>query len=220
MKKKKKKSGKGSSNNGNGKGWTMIDSIGGPPLEEDGLSLLKLRQGEEVLIFTCTKRLYDFNLHYVDYPDLRNYGPYVHCNTSDGACVLCQIGKPVVNKYVTPVVPIETGGVKVLPISHSLEPFALLPQMVNIFKGGGSRHFVSIRRDDRFKFSVSRQELEDSMKVQIVNIIKDFMAMLKEGRVDIDSVYPRLSNKVLAEVPEINRILTAKGISYEPEEDY
>ena len=37
--------------------------------------------------------------------------------------------------------------------------------------------------------------------------------MINKGEVDIGSAYPHVSNRTLAEVPEIKRILTAKGIT-------
>jgi hypothetical protein len=137
----------------------------------------------------------------------------VHCNTSEGSCILCQAGIPATKKYLTPVFSIESGDIKILPISPSLEPFALLPQWVNIFKNKGSRHLLSIVREGNFKYFVSLLEFEEGMKVQILPVIKEFMAMVKEGEVDIGSAYPSISNKTLAGVPEIMRILTAKGIT-------
>jgi len=120
-KKKKKKR-----ERGNG-GWTTYDVVVGPPQKEDGIKLVKIRQIEEILIITCTKKVHPFSLHYIDYPDLKSYGPYVLCNAPEGACILCQAGKPITKKLITPVFPIEAGCIQFLPISTSLEPLALLP---------------------------------------------------------------------------------------------
>jgi hypothetical protein len=212
MKKKKKKNKNGKSGKDNG--WTTIDAVGGGPLAmEVGINLLKIREGEENMLVLFTKKMYPFSLHFQTYPDLRSYGPYVHCNGPEGSCILCRAGKPMVKKFITPLFSIEAGGIKLLPISPSLEPFALLPQLVNIFKNGGNRHLVLLRRDDRFKFSLSPMELEELMEVQITPVIKEFKALLKKGLIDIESAYPHVSNRVLAEVPEIQRILKAKGIT-------
>jgi hypothetical protein len=75
-------------------------------------------------------------------------------------------------------------------------------------------------RDGKFKYFVSLLEFDEGMKVQIVPVIKEFMALLKEGEVDIGSAYPHVNNRTLADVPEIKRILTAKGIAHGIEEDY
>ena len=72
---------------------------------------------------------------------------------------------------------------------------------------------MSIVRDESFKYLVSPLEFETGMKDQIEPIIKDFKRLINKGEVDIGSVYPHVSNKTLAEVPEIKRILAAKGIS-------
>ena len=95
----KKKKIKSKSGNDGKTNWTDIDVLVGPPAKEDGPKRLGIRQGQETLIVTCTKRLYDYSLHYVDYSDLKSYGPYVHCNAPEGSCLLCQVGKPVVKRY-------------------------------------------------------------------------------------------------------------------------
>jgi hypothetical protein len=125
----------------------------------------------------------------------------------------------VVKKLITPVYSIESGDIRFLPVSPSLEPYALLPQLANIFKSGGSRHLVSIRRISNFKYLVSRLELAEGMMNQIMPIIKEFRSMLKDGLVDIGSAYPRIDNDALAKVSEIARILAVKGITLQGEEE-
>jgi hypothetical protein len=212
MAKKKKNGG-----NSKGGGWILVDAIGGPPPKDEGLRSFGIKQGKEALIVTCTKRLYDYSLHYVDYSDLKSYGPYVHCIDPGGSCLLCQVGIPVAKKYLTPVFSVESGDVKILTISQSREPFALLPQWVNVFSNKGSKHLLSIVRDGKFKYYVSLLEFEKVMKVQILPVIKDLWPCSKMGDIDIGSSFPRVSNSTLAEVPEI-KSMAVKGITLEADE--
>lgn len=160
---------------------------------------------DEAAVILFTSEIEEAVLHYCSEPDLSSY---VFCNGAD--CVLCQIGRKQERRYLLPVFQPTSGQIGILPVSPSLRPHALLPQLLHVLKAEGPQ-VVFVRRENMSTFIVSSHALPgdvDSGEIQI----KRFVSMLENGDIDLTSVYPRIDNEHLRSIPELACILKLKGI--------
>jgi len=168
------------------------------------LELIKIGSDEVALIlFTFDGE--QINLHYGDEPEIAGY---VHCNGSD--CVFCRVGKKASDKILLPGYLPASRQIGVLPVSTSLQPNALLPQLGAI-EEADKEVGLFISKEGRFRFVVSTFELkEDTDRGE--EIIARFKKDYEEGKIDLGGVYQRLSNEQLQQVPGIERLLKLKGL--------
>ena len=170
---------------------------------ESQLEVVRLGQDETAIIpFTADSEAVD--LHYCSETEINSY---VICNGPD--CVLCRIGRKRDQRLLLPVYLPAAGCVGILPVSRSLRPFALLPQISNVLKAGKPMAMFVTREGG--KYTVSTAELQkdvDGGEAAIRHFIDDYEA----GNHDLSAVYPHIDNKQLASVEEISRMMTLKGV--------
>ena len=143
--------------------------------------------------------------HYCSEPEVPNT---VLCNGPD--CLLCRIGKKRDERILLPVyLPIDER-VAVLPVSPSLRPHALLPQLAPaLTKKKPTVVFVSRRAD--WTYSVTVLDLPDDMDAG-EELIQKFLADYEAEKVDLTSVYQRFEPDQLGMVPSIAQMAKLKGI--------
>jgi len=144
------------------------------------------------------------DLHYCSETEISSY---VVCNGQD--CVLCRIGRKQDKRLLLPVYLPASGCVGILPVSPSLRPFALLPQILNVLKVG--KPMVMFVTRDGAKYKVSTNELQkdvDCGEAAIKRFLDDYGA----GLHDLSAVYPKINNEQLANVEKIDRMMALKGV--------
>jgi hypothetical protein len=180
----------------------ILDNI--PPVECAALELVRITESQIAVIpFTLEAETVD--LHYCAAPEIRGY---VHCNGVD--CVCCQIGVKKDRRLLFPVYLSAAGGIGVLSVSPSLRPFALLPQLTNVLRAAQPM-VMFISRTENYKYRVSTHALGPDMDAG-EGVIEKFKEADEAHQIDLASVYQRLANEHLAEVPEFARMLALKGI--------
>jgi len=159
---------------------------------------------DETAIITFTADSEAVDLHYCPETELNGY---VICNGPD--CVLCRTGRKRDQKLLLPVYLPAAGCIGILPVSRSLRPFALLPQIFNVLKA--EKPLVMFVTRDGAKFSVSTAELQTDVDGGEATI-KRFLDEYTAGNHALAAVYPRIDNEQLAAVEEIARMLALKGV--------
>ena len=170
---------------------------------ESLLEVVRLGSDETAIIpFTADSEAVD--LHYCSETEINSY---VICNGPD--CALCRIGRKRDQRLLLPVYLPAAGRVGILPVSRSLRPFALLPQISNVLKA--DKPMVMFVTRDGAKYIVSTAELQkdvDGGEATIRRFLDDYEA----GLYDLTSVYPRIDNEQLAAVEEIGRMMALKRV--------
>lgn len=170
---------------------------------ESLLEVVRLGSDETAIIpFTADSEAVD--LHYCSETEIDGY---VICNGP--GCVLCRIGRKRDQKLLLPVY-LPTGGcVGILPVSRSLRPYALLPQISNVLKAG--KPMVMFVTREGAKYTVSTADLQKEMDGGEV-AIKRFRDDYEAGFHNLTSVYLRIDNEDLANVEEIAKMMSLKGV--------
>jgi hypothetical protein len=173
---------------------------------ESAESLLEVVRigNDETAIIPFTADSEPIDLHYCSETEINGY---VICNGPD--CVLCRIGRKRDQRLLLPVYLPSAGCIGILPVSRSLRPFALLPQISNVLKSG--KPMVMFVNREGAKFTVSTADLQKDADGGEA-AIKRFMDDYEAGRHNLTSVYPRIDNEQLATVEEIRRMMSLKGI--------
>jgi hypothetical protein len=176
--------------------------------QTDYLSHLEfIRLGaDELPVIPFTTDVSSTKIHYCNEDEIRGY---VQCNEPD--CILCLIGRKQDERFLLPVYLPTQGTVGVLPISPSLQPFALLPQMLEVLQKE-EQQVIFIRREGMTKFHVTTSPLTEGADTGETHI-KAFLEKMESVTVDLTAVFNRLSNKQLAAVPSIAENLRLKGIN-------
>ena len=94
--------------------------------------------------------------------------------------------------------------VGVLPVSPSLRPLALLPQIASVLKSRRPMVLFVARQGSQFR--VSSCELKENMDSGS-EAIRRFKEEYEAGNVDLTSVFSRIPNEQLKLVTEIAQIL-------------
>ena len=167
------------------------------------LELVQLRGDETPIIpFTLEGEL--VKLHYCPETEI---GGYIHCNGDD--CVLCQVGRKPTEKVLIPVYLPVSQSIGILPVSTSLKPGALLPQLATI-QGAERRMGVFLSKEGLYRFVVSTFDLTEEIDTG-EEVISRFFDKVNADEIDLPSVYPRLENEQLSAISEIARLLRLKG---------
>ncbi len=170
---------------------------------ESLLEVIRLGSDETAIIpFTSDSEAVD--LHYCSETEINSY---VICNGPD--CVLCRIGRKRDQRLLLPVYLPAAGCVGILPVSRSLRPFALLPQISNVLKA--EKPMVMFLSREGAKYSISTVELQEDVDGGEA-VIKRFLADCEAGLHDLTAVYPKIDNEQLASVEEIGKMMTLKGV--------
>ena len=172
---------------------------GSPALERVRLD------ASEIAIIPFTAEAAQVDIHYCKEPDINDY---VICNGVD--CCLCKIGREKTVRQLLPVYVPAALAVGVLPVSTSLRPRALWPQLAQVLKDG-SRRAVFISRVQGDSYTVTSTPLQGDV-ADGAEVIKSFLEDHQKGTIQLDSVYPKVANEDLARLPEIAAMLQLKGI--------
>jgi hypothetical protein len=175
-----------------------------PGAIQASIELVRLDRNETPLV-PFTSEGVDAHLHYCQEPEI---GGYVHCNGGD--CVLCRVGKKTDQRLLIPVYLPASTSVGVLPVSPSLRPHALLPQLASVVKA--DKPMVMFISREGSRFIVSSRELKDNNDNGEAAIQK-FKEDHEVGWGDLVAVYSRIENDQLAAIPEIARLLALKGLT-------
>jgi len=180
----------------------LLDVVAGEAAESV-LEVVRLGSDESAVIpFTADSEAVD--LHYCPESEISGY---VVCNGPD--CVLCRIGRKLEQRLLLPVYLPAAGYVGILPVSRSLRPFALLPQISNVLKAG--KPMVMFVTREGAKYTVSTAELRKDVDGG-EEAIKHFLDDSEAGLHRLADVYPRIDNEQLASVEEIARMMALKGV--------
>ncbi|MCK9502452.1 MAG: hypothetical protein M0Q52_11560 [Lascolabacillus sp.] len=180
----------------------LLDVVAGEAAESV-LEVVRLGSDESAVIpFTADSEAVD--LHYCPESEISGY---VVCNGPD--CVLCRIGRKREQRLLLPVYLPAAGSVGILPVSRSLRPFALLPQISNVLKAG--KPMVMFVTREGAKYTVSTAELRKDVDGG-EEAIKHFLDDSEAGLHRLADVYPRIDNEQLASVEEIARMMALKGV--------
>jgi hypothetical protein len=178
----------------------QFDEMSGPVLPSLGLVRLGL---DETAIIPFTADGKKVSVHYCREVEIQGY---VLCG-GDG-CVLCCAGRKRDERLLVPVYLPALDAVAVLPVSPSLRPHALMPQLVNVLRAGKPMIMFIKRNGDRYTVATSELEQDaDGRETVIQAFVDDYTAK----RIDLSTVYMRIDNEQLAQVPDIARMLALKG---------
>jgi hypothetical protein len=164
---------------------------------------------DELPVIPFTTEVVSTKVHYCNEDEIHDY---VRCNEPD--CVLCSIGRKQDERLLLPVYQPTLKAIGVLPITPSMKPFALLPQLLEVLQRQ-ERQVLFISRQGMTKFTVTTSALLEGMD-DGASQIKKFKEKIESESVDLVSAFNRLSNKQLATVPGIAETLRLKG--FDPDE--
>lgn len=170
--------------------------------EQPTLELVRLGENETAFVpFTSDSE--EIHLHFCSESDINSY---IKCNGDD--CVLCRIGRKKERRLLLPVYLPAVSSVGVIPVSPSLRPYALLPQIANVLKAEKPMVMFVIR--ENAKFLVSTIELKDDVDGGEVEI-KKFLEEHVKGNYSFSFLYPQIDNEQLVSIQEISRMLQLKS---------
>ena len=170
---------------------------------ESPLEVIRLGYDETAFIpFTVEGQ--EVAVHYCSESEISSY---VVCNGPD--CVLCRIGRKRDQRLLLPVYQPAASCVGILPVSRSLRPFALLPQISNVLRAG--KPMVMFVTREGAKYNVSTNDLNEDVDGG-EEVIKSFLEDYADGVLNLTSVYPTIDNEQLSNVEEIGRMMKLKGI--------
>lgn len=170
--------------------------------------ILKL-SNDEVALIPFTAEAESVPLHYVDSPSINSY---VRCNGSD--CDLCRCGKTVATKYLLPIYSPVHRAVVLLPMSDSMKPGSLAPQVTREVSDRlqqGEKRVLFIRKSDNFSFVVRSTVLPATVD-DGAGQVKAFTEMLQHGEFELASVYAAYTNEQLRQMVEIRDLLRLRGL--------
>ena len=173
---------------------------------ESPLEVVRLGN-DETAILPFTAESVEVDIHYCPETEINSY---LVCNGPD--CILCRIGRRRDQRLLLPVYLLVAGCVGILPVSRSLRPFALLPQISHVLKA--EKPMVMFVTREMAKYNVSTTELQKDVDGGEA-IIKRFIEDNNAGLHDLTSVYPKIDNEQLACVEEIGRMMALKGIRWD-----
>jgi hypothetical protein len=170
---------------------------------ESHLEVIKLGVDETAILpFTASGESVD--IHYCHETEINSY---VVCNGPD--CLLCRIGRRKDPRILLPVYLPAAGCIAILSVSSAKRPFGLLPQVLDVLKAG--KPMVMFVTRNGAKYTVSTVDLQkdlDGGEAEIKRFNDDYEA----GLHDLTAVYPKIDNEYLANVSEISRMMSLKGI--------
>lgn len=174
------------------------------PEEQSTLELVRVGQ-DEIAFLPFTAEGKSMEVHYCEETEIRSYVP---CN--EEPCCLCQIGRKKETRILLPVYVPALAKVGILPISRSLRPSSLLPQLTDILKAQSP--LVVFARREHTRFLVSTTSLREDMDGG-EEAIAAFKAQYEAGELQLATVFPVIANEHLAQIPGIARMLALKGIT-------
>jgi hypothetical protein len=180
------------------------------PPADSPLAIKEIRlDGNLRCLIPFTAMLGEVTLHYVEYTSVRGY---LHCNGDN--CVLCRIGRQREVRHLLPVYDPIAQAVGVLPVSTSIRPGALQPQLFSALKrlDNNERILLGLRKPDRTLYEVQIQRLADDVD-DGARIIQQYLESDERGEVALGTIYQRLDNDLLAQIPEVDAMLRMRGVT-------
>ena len=184
-----------------------INLVGALDADGTATGLERVRIGtDETAVVPFTAEAETVVLHYCAEPDVNDY---VHC-TGPG-CPLCRCGREQVRRHLLPVYDPMARAVRVLPVSTSLRPGALWPQLAATLRAAEPQVvFVTRIQGDRHRVAVVPLAADvDAGEAEVA----EFKDQYEAGRVALESVYPRIAAHDLAALPEVAAMLRLKGVA-------
>jgi hypothetical protein len=183
--------------------WTAETGSAGPA----NVAAVRV-DGNEKLLILFTTSMARVRLHFLDAAALRSF---VHC--AGGDCLLCRAGRQTETRDLLPVYDAVAQAVAVLPVSPSLRPQALRPQLAPALRQvkDGARLVLSVRKVDNVRFAVGTFPLPDDAD-DGADKIGAFVEQINAGTIDLGAAFPRLGAEELAAIPEVASALRMKGI--------
>jgi hypothetical protein len=137
---------------------------------------------------------------------------HVRCNATDESrCILCDLGEPCKDYFVTPVYFVADAAVRALVISDAHQPHSLGPQYKDeLMKGGLDKRFLCISRVSA-KYTITSVPAKPGQEMGD-RAIKKFLEDLEAGRIRLDDAIARYSNEALLEIESIRRDAEARGL--------
>lgn len=158
----------------------------------------------EIAIIPFTAEGSQVSVHYRSEVDIQGFNL---CNGP--GCLFCRIGHKADQRILLPVFLPTSGEIGVLPVSPSMTPHSLLPQVIKALKSE-DRCIIFIRREGS-KYFVQQTDLTQDVEGG-EEIITGFLDRYNRGEIDLAAVYNRVDNESLAQAPEIARMMALKGI--------
>ena len=173
------------------------------------LQVARIDENERLFV-PFTTAMSRVSVHYLDTKSTRGY---IRCNGDD--CLLCGVGRKHDRRDLLPVYDVCEEAVTILAISPSLRQRALRPQIQPVLErvvGGESPFLLIVSKAGTTDFSVSTAELPANASNGAA-LIATFLRQVEANEIDLTAVYNRLSNDVIAEIPEVAILMAAKGIT-------
>lgn len=170
---------------------------------ESPLEIVRLGVDETAIIpFTTDSE--EVDLHYCSETEISSY---VLCNGND--CVLCKIGRKKDARLLLPVYLPAAGCIGILPVSKSLRPYALLPQLLNILKA--DKPMVTFITREGAKYTVSTVQLREDIDGGEAEI-KKFIDEHNDDNFNLSLAYPKIDNEQLSMIDDVARMMKLKGV--------
>jgi hypothetical protein len=172
------------------------------------LPLVRLDDSQRWLILFTTQML-SVEVHYLD---SGGYRGYLHCTGED--CILCRLDNRLKKLDLLPVYDVADAAVAVLPISPSVRPQALRPQIAAVLhdlQAGEDAMVVGISKDV-LNFRVVRRPLLRRPRARDLRRMAAFAVAMASGGIDLGRAIQRLSNEELAGILEIRRVARVLGV--------
>ena len=180
----------------------VLDALGGDL--EPVLERVRLDETETAII-TFTHKGEEVSIHYCEEPEICDS---VLCLGTE--CLLCRIGKKRDERLLLPVYRPTARCIAVLPLSRSLRPRGLLPQLAPLLEQNKPSLAFILRHGH--KYTVSTSDLPEDVDAG-ETLIQEFLTNYAAGNFELASVYPRLTNEQLASVPAIDEMARLKSIN-------
>jgi hypothetical protein len=185
--------------------WESVDisNISESIENSDRLEQVRISQDETFLLLFTSGSI-RLSLHWVNDPEFRGF---VHCNGED--CLFCRIGNKNMNKLLLPVYSFDSNAVAVLPISDSMRPHALLPQIANILESGKNlrKRLVLISKDRDHAFTVRTKKLPKDKRDEPIEKIRRFKEGHDAGEIDLTAVFQTMSDYELKQLESVRQKL-------------
>jgi hypothetical protein len=184
---------------------SLLDVAAAESIEQP-LEIVRLGSDETAIIpFTADSE--EVDLHYCAETEISSY---VLCNGDD--CVLCHIGRKRETRLLLPVYLPVAGCIGILPVSKTLRPYSLLPQLSNILNA--DKPIVMFITREGGKYTISTVELQENIDGGEVEI-KKFIEQHDGDNFNLSLVYSKIDNEQLSRIDEIARMMKYKGLRRE-----
>jgi hypothetical protein len=137
---------------------------------------------------------------------------HVQCNATDTShCILCDLGDPCKDYFVTPIYAVADAAVRALVISDAHQPHSLGPLYKDeLLKGNLAVRFLCLSRVSS-KYAIVSVPAKPGQEMG-ERVIKKFLEDLEAGRVRLQDAIARYSNEALLEIESIRRDAEARGL--------